>query len=64
MTATRTVAIDQTAPVLYLAFELGWSDWKLAFVTGPVQAPRLRTITGRRTAAVLDEIAKAKQRPG
>jgi hypothetical protein len=22
-------------PVLYLAFELGWDSWKLAFATGP-----------------------------
>ncbi len=26
--------------VLYLALELGWEGWKLAFATGPGAAPR------------------------
>lgn len=51
-------------PVLYLAFELGWKDWKLAFSTGPADSPRLRTIGGRQTETLLQEIAKAKQRFG
>src|SRR5262249_28948912 len=51
-------------PVLYLAFELGWNDWKLAFSTGPAASPRLRSIGGRRTEALLQEIAKAKERFG
>src|SRR5260370_14646652 len=51
-------------PALYVAFELGWSEWKLAFATAPADAPRLRTIGGRDTRAVLREIAKAKQRFG
>lgn len=64
MTATLTVSIDRTAPVLYLAFELGWKDWKLAFSTTPAEPARLRTIAGRQTTALLLEIAKAKQRFG
>ena len=63
-TATRTVSIDRTAPVRYLACELGWNDWTWAFATGPADAPRLRTIAGRRTAVLLAEVAKAKQRFG
>src|SRR6266850_258108 len=27
-------------PVLFLALELGWEGWKLAFATGPGPAPR------------------------
>lgn len=71
MTATRTQhsmteaqASPASAPVLYLAFELGWNDWKLAFSTGPADSPRLRTIGGRKTETLLQEIAKAKQRFG
>jgi transposase len=50
--------------VLYLAFELGWNEWKLAFGTGPADSPRLRSIGGRNTQALLQEIAKAKKRFG
>ena len=43
MTATRkphstkqtpVAASPARTPTLYLAFELGWSEWKLAFATG------------------------------
>jgi transposase len=66
MTATRTQhSTKQTqGRVLYLAFELGWNEWKLAFATGPADNPRLRSIGGRNTEAVLQEIAKAKRRFG
>src|SRR5208282_1898338 len=73
MTATRpqysttqvpVTPVSPAGPVLYLAFELGWSEWKLAFATGPADNPRLRSIGGRNTQALLQEIAKAKQRFG
>jgi transposase len=64
MTATRTVSIGSTSPVLYLAFELGWNEWKLAFASSPADNPRLRTIGGRNRQALLQEIAKAKKRFG
>ena len=73
MTATRkrhsmklTPVLDQpkATGVLYLAFELGWNEWKLAFATGPADNPRLRSIGGRNSEAVLQEIAKAKLRFG
>jgi transposase len=63
MAATPT-QYSNPQPALYLAFELGWSEWKLAFATAPADAPRLRTIGGRHTAAVLLEVAKAKKRFG
>lgn len=54
----------QARGVLYVAFELGWNEWKLAFVTGPAENPRLRSIGGRNTTALLREIAQAKKRFG
>lgn len=53
-----------TTPVLYVSFELGWSEWKLAFSTGLAQAPRLRTVGARKLPVLLEEIAKAKKRFG
>jgi transposase len=49
---------------LYLAFELGWNEWKLAFAAGPADNPRLRSIGARDTAALLRETAAAKKRFG
>ena len=71
MTATRkkhctkrnqAVLPRQASGVLYLAFELGWNEWKLAFSTGPAASPRLRAIGGRNVDALVQEIAKAKKR--
>jgi transposase len=67
MTATRkqhSTKQTEARAILYLAFELGWSEWKLAFATGPADNPRLRSIAGRNTEALLAEIAKAKKRFG
>lgn len=61
---SQTVAQPKTAKVLYLAFELGWNEWKLAFATGPADNPRLRSVAGRDTEALVREIAKAKERFG
>ena len=54
----------KAAGVLYLAFELGWNEWKLAFATGPADNPRLRALGGRKTDVLLQEIANAKKRFG
>lgn len=51
-----------SAPVLYLALELSWGDWKLAFTTGIAQKPRLRTIPARDLVALELEISRAKER--
>lgn len=50
------------SPVLYLALELGWNSWKLAFTVGHGQKARLRTVPARNTDLLLDEIRKAKAR--
>jgi transposase len=63
MTATHTQnSTVPTAPVLYLALELSWSTWKLAFTIGRGQKPRLSTIAARNHAALLEEIEAAKKR--
>ena len=53
-----------TGPVLYLALELSWKSWKLAFTIGRGQKARLRTICARDLDALLGEILAAKKRFG
>jgi len=55
-----TAASEQ--PVLYLALELGWEGWKLAFASGPGPAPRRREVLARDVPGLLQEIAEAKRR--
>jgi transposase len=64
MTATHEVDRSKTAIRLHLAFELGWSQWKLAFTIGHGQPARLRTIAGRDLDRLVQEIANAKRRFG
>jgi transposase len=65
MSAAHTVHSTPTAfPVLYVAFELGWGTWKMAFTVGAGQPPRIRTVPARLTSSVLHEIKKAKLRFG
>jgi transposase len=45
---------------LYVAFELGWDSWKLAFAAEAADNARTRKVGGRDTRAVLNEIAQAK----
>lgn len=52
------------APTLYLALELGWDTWKLAFTEAPARKPRLRTIAARDTDALAREIDRARDRLG
>jgi transposase len=47
---------------LYLAFDLGWTSWNLAFTTAMAQKPRLRTIPARDLDGLQREIQRAKQR--
>jgi transposase len=64
MTATHHQHGTAAGPRLHLAFELGWSQWKLAFTIGHGQPARLRTIAARDLAGLVKEIAKAKRRFG
>ena len=64
---SATNATDSTtaaAPVLYMAFELGWTSWKLAFTVGAGQKPRLRSIAARDLNTLMVEIQNAKRRFG
>jgi transposase len=60
----KATAPPKTPEGLYVAFELSWSEWKLAFGTGPLDNPRLKSVGGRDTQALLREIAKAKKHFG
>jgi transposase len=64
MTAMHTLQTAPSGAVLYLAFELGWTEWKLGFSTGLAGAPRLRTMRARDLRALWDEIAGAQKRVG
>jgi hypothetical protein len=56
---TQTPACAKTtARVLYLAFEVGWNEWKLAFATGPADHPQLKKVAARDTESLLREIAR------
>jgi transposase len=63
MSATHTLdSTPNAAPKLYLALELGWTSWKLAFTTGVAQRPRLRTIPARDLDGLRREIERARRR--
>ncbi len=49
---------------LYIAFELGWTSWKLAFCTRLDEKPWLATIPARDIGAMKKAIAKARVRFG
>jgi transposase len=65
MSATHaTDSTTATPPVLYLALELSWTTWKLAFTVGAGQKPRLRSIPARDTDALIREVDAARRRFG
>jgi len=64
MTTVRTNDCSTSAAVLYMAFELAESKWKLGFTTGLGQQPREREIEARACVCVEEEIQAAKERFG
>lgn len=64
MSTTTTTRSDDRTATLHLAFELGNSRWQLGFTTGFGQRARVRTVAARDGAAVLREIAAARDRFG
>lgn len=65
MSATHVPdSTPQAAPKLYLALDLGWTSWNLAFTTAMAQKPRLRTIPARDLDGLQRELRRAKQRLG
>jgi transposase len=65
MSATHDRDRTTSGPApLYLAFELGWTSWGLAFSTAPAQPPRRVTIPARDLGALRREIDRARRRFG
>ena len=60
-TVTRRV---QDTKKLYVAFELGEKEWKLAMSLGLEAPPRLRSLRARGTARLLEVLEKERQRLG
>jgi transposase len=60
--ATRQEEFTGKPEVLYLSFELGRKEWKLAFTVSRSQKPRIVTIPAGDLAAVEQEIARARER--
>jgi transposase len=61
---TSAAGMKDTRGTLYLAFELGWGNWKLAFTVGRAQRPRMRTIEAGDIEALKAEIEAARRRFG
>lgn len=55
-------AQSQYTGPLFVAFELGWKEWKLAFTVGLDQKPVLRSMPARDLGRLEKEIARAKKR--
>jgi transposase len=64
MTETRTLPGSVSEPTLYVAFELGKKDWKLAMTSGFGIEPWLRTVTSGDLAAVARVLAAGRARFG
>lgn len=60
--ATRQDESTGKPEFLYLSFELGRKEWKLAFTVSRGQKPRIRTIPAGDLTAISQEIARARQR--
>lgn len=61
---TRQPEFKGVSEVLYLSFELGSTEWKLAFTVGRGEKPRLRTLAAGDLGGVEQEIERARQRWG
>lgn len=58
--AIRPPMSDPSPATLYLAFELGNTEWRLAFTTSVDRPPRVRTIVARSLTQLEAELATAK----
>jgi transposase len=64
MTATRTLPGSVNEPTLYVAFELGQTDWKLALTSGFGIPPWLRTVGSGDWGAVARVLTEGRTRFG
>jgi transposase len=62
MTETRTLLGSVSEPTLYVAFELGKKDWKLAMTAGFGVEPWLRTVASGDRGAVERVLSEGRQR--
>ena len=60
--ATRKEESNGKPDTLYLSFELGRKEWKLAFTVSRGQKPRIVTIPAGDLPGVKQEIARARER--
>ena len=59
---TRNQQYSDIRPTLFMAFELGMSEWKLGFTIGLGQKARRRTVTAGNLEKVQREIVAARER--
>jgi transposase len=64
MIATTRPEISVSEPTLFVAFELGKKDWKLAMTSGFGVDPWVKTVPSRDVRAVAAVLAQARQRFG
>jgi transposase len=64
MTVTRTLPCSLSEPTLYVAFELGLKEWKIAMTSGFGVPPWLRTVASRDWPGVERVIAQGRARFG
>ena len=62
--STAMTRMDQSTKTLYVAFELGEKEWKLAMSPGLEVRSRLRSLPARRTTRLLEVLEKERQRFG
>jgi transposase len=62
--STAVTRIDQGTKTLYVAFELGEKEWKLASSTRLEETPRLHTVGSRNTALLVTVLEKERIRSG
>ena len=64
MPATYSDHRTNTNTVLFIAFELGWTNWRLAFGTGIGEKTWQKTIPARDLVALTREIKRARKKFG
>jgi hypothetical protein len=62
--STTVTRMDQDTKTLYVAFELGEKEWKLAMSPGLEVRPRLRSVRARGTTRLLEVLERERQRFG
>jgi transposase len=62
--STAVTRIDQDTKTLYVAFELGEKEWKLAMSPDLQAQPRLRALRSRTTRRLLEMLEKERERWG